>query len=95
MKYYTKEKHKECITEMRDLFGDYAVYHFCVCNAYKYAYRAGLKENNPALMDYEKIKWYLAYANYIVRQHTLSIFGLKFHNPKYKPVSIDTVKEAI
>ena len=95
MKYYTKEKHKECITEMCDLFGDYAVYNFCVCNAYKYAYRAGLKENNPAIQDYEKIKWYLLYANAIVKQHTLSIFGLKFRNPKYKPVSIGTVKGAL
>lgn len=95
MKYYTKEKHKECITEMCDTFGDYAVYCFCVCNAYKYAYRAGLKEGNPALQDYEKIKWYLAYANGIVKKHTVKILGLTFHNPKYKPVSIETVKGAL
>lgn len=95
MKYYTKEKHKECITEMCDNFGDYAVYCFCICNAYKYAYRAGLKENNPAIQEYEKIKWYLAYANHIVNRHTLTIFGIKLRPLKYKHVSIETVKGAL
>lgn len=94
MKYYTKSKHKECITEMCDLFGDYAVYKFCICNAYKYAYRAGLKENNPAIQDYEKIKWYLAYANSIVYEHTLSILGLKIRLPWYKHVSLETIRGA-
>lgn len=94
MKYYTKEKHRECITEMCELFGDYAVYNFCVCNAYKYAYRAGLKEGNPAIQDFEKIRWYLAYANSIVKEHTINILGLKFRNPKYKHVSMETIKGA-
>ncbi len=94
-KYYTKERHKECITEMRDKFGDYAVYCFCLCNAYKYGYRAGLKENNPAVQDYTKLKWYLTYANKIVAEHTFKLFGLSFRSPKFKPVSIDIIKEAM
>jgi len=87
MKYYTKAKHKECIVEMRDKYGEYAVYCFCKCNAYKYLYRAGLKENNPALQDWEKAKWYIDYANSIVSKHPF--------NPKYKRVNIDYYKEVI
>ena len=93
--YYTKNKHKECITEMCEEFGDYAVYCFCLCNAYKYAYRAGLKEGNPAVKDYEKLQWYLAYANSLVHEHTLNIFGIKLRLPKWKHVDITTVKGAI
>lgn len=84
MKYYTKAKHKECIVEMREKYGDYAVYCFCRCNAYKYLYRAGLKENNPALQDYEKSKWYMDYANMLCKLHKL--------NPLYKKVYITDYK---
>lgn len=84
--YYTKERHKECIVEMREQFGDFAVYCFCVCNAYKYMYRAGLKDNNPALQEYIKIKWYIDYANDLCDEH-------KF-NPFYRKVSIHTFKGA-
>ena len=73
-KYYTKAKHKECIAEMSDCFGDFAVYCFCICNAYKYAYRAGLKENNPAIQDYTKLKWYKDYATKLFKRHGLNPF---------------------
>lgn len=87
MKYYTKAKHKECIVEMREKYGDYAVYCFCRCNAYKYLYRAGLKENNPALQDWSKAQWYINYCNDIVKSHRL--------NPKYKKITIAEYKGVI
>lgn len=87
MKYYTKAKHKECIIEMRDNYGDYAVYCFCKCNAYKYLYRAGLKENNPAVQDFEKAKWYIDYCNTLVKKH--------WFNPKYRKVTINDFKGVI
>ena len=80
MKYYTKKNHKECIIEMRDLYGDYAVYCFCRCNAYKYLYRAGLKEGNPAKQDYEKASWYINYCNELKSIH-------KF-NPLFRKVRL-------
>lgn len=63
MGYYTKNKHKECIIEMREIYGDYAVFCFCILNAYKYNYRAGLKTGNTAESDFNKATWYLSYAD--------------------------------
>lgn len=63
MIYYTKARHKECIEEMCEIYGDYAVFCFCILNAYKYNYRAGLKNGNTAEQDFEKAKWYLNYAS--------------------------------
>lgn len=56
--YYTREKHKECIDEMSELTGIKATLYFCLNNAYKYAYRAGLKTKNKTA-DMEKMDWYL------------------------------------
>lgn len=56
--YYTREKHKECIDEMCELTGVNATLYFCLNNAYKYAYRAGLKTKNKT-DDLEKMQWYL------------------------------------
>lgn len=63
MSYYTKARHKECITEMREIYGDFAVFCFCILNAYKYNYRAGLKEGNTAESDFNKATWYISYAD--------------------------------
>lgn len=81
-KYYTKAKHKECIIEMRETFGDYSVFCFCLCNAYKYAYRGGLKAGNTALQDYTKLKWYKEYAYDLLVKHKLNIM----YHFKYKLV---------
>lgn len=75
-KYYTKAKHKECITEMREHFGDYAVFCFCLCNAYKYAYRGGLKAGNTAIQDYTKLKWYKTYAQNLKDKHRFNVIYL-------------------
>ena len=78
MGYYTKAKHKECIIEMREMFGDFAVFCFCLCNAYKYLYRAGLKQNNPAPQDYEKSQWYVKYARDLQHKHKYNIIYYLF-----------------
>ncbi len=58
-KHY-QEKH-ECIDIMRVLFGDEAVKGFCKCNAFKYRFRAGRKEENTAEQDIKKAEWYEEY----------------------------------
>lgn len=52
----------ECIEEMRVLFGDFATYHFCICNAWKYRERAGLKDGASAEQDHAKADYYIQYA---------------------------------
>lgn len=68
MSYYTKARHKECIVEMREIYGDYAVFCFCILNAYKYNYRAGLKNGNTAESDINKAIWYMDYASRLRKQ---------------------------
>jgi hypothetical protein len=58
--HYNKPGHKECIDEMLDKYGNYNTRIFCLMNAYKYCYRAGLKGDN-AEQDIQKAKWYLEY----------------------------------
>ena len=58
--HYQKEGHKECISEMIEKYGEVPVYWFCMLNAYKYEYRAGLK--GDAETDLRKAEWYRNYA---------------------------------
>lgn len=60
--HYSQSGRRECIEEMRLMFGDAAVKQWCVMTAYKYAYRAGNKEGNSAEQDCAKREWYLNYA---------------------------------
>lgn len=60
--HYQQEGRRECIEEMRIMFGDDAVYKWAVMTAYKYRYRAGSKEGNTAEQDHAKAEWYLNYA---------------------------------
>lgn len=53
---------KECIVAMEEEFGPLAVYHFCKLNAFKYRWRAGLKDDNSVEQDNKKAEWYDAYA---------------------------------
>lgn len=61
--HYNIPGRKECIVEMEEKFGPLAVYHFCVCNNYKYLYRAGEKESELESDDLKKAAWYADYAN--------------------------------
>ena len=54
--HYTNRQH-ECIEEMITAFGTQAVINFCVCNAWKYRYRADSKGNHDE--DMAKSDWYM------------------------------------
>ena len=64
--HYNKPGKKECIEEMRERFGDLAVYWFCKLNAFKYNYRDGDKEGNSAEQDAAKAEWYDNYGDGLV-----------------------------
>lgn len=55
--HYNHEGAMECIDEMVLVFGKEAVMAFCLCNAWKYRYRAGDKNGEE---DLKKADWYLA-----------------------------------
>lgn len=46
----------ECIQAMQAAFGAETVQSFCLCNAFKYIWRANLKNG---IQDIEKAKWYI------------------------------------
>ena len=54
--HYTRTGAMECIDEMLLLFGVDAVINFCMCNAWKYRYRAADKNGDE---DIKKSDWYL------------------------------------
>lgn len=56
-KHYNREGGMECIDEMILVFGKEAVKHFCLCNAWKYRYRAADKNGEE---DLKKSDWYLS-----------------------------------
>lgn len=56
--HYLKDG-KECIDVMIEEYGVEAVYHFCICNAFKYRWRAGLKDVNSKEQDFAKARWYI------------------------------------
>ncbi len=55
----------EVIDQMRLIYGDVAVEGFCLCNAFKYRARAGLKEGQPVEQDIKKALWYEAMARFV------------------------------
>lgn len=55
--HYNVLGRKECIEEMIEKYGPLAVYNFCMCNAYKYSYRAGYKDDKE--QDLKKAEWYI------------------------------------
>ena len=81
----------ECIDLMREIYGDDAVRSFCICNAYKYRFRAGHKPNEAAQTDIAKAEWYEAY----VMEHLMKNNVLQWErrmaddNLKYEAERID------
>ena len=55
--HYTRDGAMECIDEMVMLFGPDAVKSYCLCNAWKYRYRAADKNGEE---DIKKSDWYIA-----------------------------------
>ena len=54
--HYNREGSMECIDEMILVFGEDAVKNFCLCNAWKYRYRAADKNGAE---DLKKSDWYI------------------------------------
>ena len=55
--HYNRPNSMECIDEMLLVFGRKAVMNFCLCNAWKYRYRAADKNGAE---DLAKSDWYIA-----------------------------------
>lgn len=55
--HYQKDG-KECIDVMIEKFGVQAVIDFCICNDFKYKWRAGKKNGNTSEQDLAKAAWY-------------------------------------
>ena len=56
----------ECIDEMIAMFGVESVKHFCMCNVYKYRFRAALKNGQE---DIKKAEWYMDKLMELEREH--------------------------
>jgi hypothetical protein len=54
--HYCQDGQMECIDEMVMFFGKEVVKHFCLCNAWKYRYRANSKNGKE---DLKKAAWYV------------------------------------
>lgn len=54
--HYNRDNAMECIDEMEMIFGEEAVMNFCLCNCWKYRYRAADKNGEE---DIAKSDWYL------------------------------------
>ena len=54
--HYNRPNSMECIDEMVEVFGKEAVMNFCLCNVWKYRYRAGDKNGQT---DIDKSDWYM------------------------------------
>ena len=54
--HYNRPEAMECIDEMVLVFGTEAVKNFCLCNVWKYRYRATDKNGE---IDLEKSDWYM------------------------------------
>lgn len=64
--HYNKEGHSECWDEMKNLFGVKAVIIFDLLSAYKYYYRAGLKDGNSSEQENAKIEVYMNHAKDLI-----------------------------
>lgn len=54
--HYNRENSVECIEEMVEVFGEKVVMDFCLCNVWKYRYRA-IGKNGAE--DLAKSDWYM------------------------------------
>lgn len=67
--HYKNETSLECIEAMQIAFGREKVFHFCLCNAWKYLWRW---QNKNGTEDLEKAKWYVNEARNIVEDRESS-----------------------
>ncbi len=64
---------------------------FCIGNAIKYLWRAGQKDDAPAIQDYEKAIWYIQ--REIDRQKRLQPVPLSSHSETEKTPTAPTVEQ--
>ena len=70
-KHYCREDAIECLDEMRLVFGDDIVAAFCLCNVWKYRYRAASKGQEE---DLKKSDFYMRkYKELITRRNILGV----------------------
>lgn len=78
-RHYNREGAIECIDEMELIYGPEAVMWFCLLNAHKYRYRAGLK--NDGFEDLEKSDWYMRKYKELKEKNNLSTIPITITNP--------------
>ena len=59
---------RECIEEMRLMFGDEAVKWFCRLSIFKYRWRAGKKDGESEEKDCGKAEWYMDYLEHMMEE---------------------------
>lgn len=67
-KHYCREDAIECLDEMRLVFGDDIVAAFCLCNVWKYRYRAASKGQEE---DLKKSDFYMRKYKELITQRNL------------------------
>lgn len=82
--HYNKEGRKECWDEMIEKFGPTAVAIFDVLSAYKYLYRAGEKDGNPAEQDLAKIENYMHHSADVIATNDRDTDGFAMARRVYK-----------
>ena len=73
--HYTRENGMECIDEMTLIFGVEAVKNFCLCNAWKYRYRAADKNGAE---DIAKSDWYIRKYKELLEKDSVSYVSVPF-----------------
>ena len=68
--HYNRPDSMECIDEMVLVFGVEALKQFCLCNVWKYRYRASDKNGQE---DLKKSDWYMNKYNELVNKNTLNL----------------------
>lgn len=80
-KHYCREDAIECLDEMRLVFGDDIVAAFCLCNVWKYRYRAASKGQEEDLKKSDfymrKYKELITQRNILGVESTMSLENIK------------------
>jgi hypothetical protein len=64
--HYKNQCSLVCIDSMIMAFGSEFVYHFCICNAWKYMWRY---QNKNGVEDIEKARWYVNKASELIPEY--------------------------
>lgn len=64
--HYQKPGRRESIDEIRETLGDTGFEAFCLGNALKYLYRAGLKEGEDKRVCWAKADWYEQMRHHVI-----------------------------